>query len=665
MVRFAFKKGLRFLQKTSSFTLLKRLPNGNFQLEDQNGEVSSLTEPQIHTRWSTGVWQIDEESLGASSNVFYHSTPRDLNTFPEAHQDTAIRSLKYLDGIKKLFDLDQSVFVSSPQKLNPKIAAIAIELEDPDPPVPLTIWRWFKKYSPTKCATKLAPQHHKAGRRCDAVQRSIFDEAVAEVFLTPQKKPKKTVLESMQRKIRRLNQPLPEDKHLSEPSSATIYRWLNELNFKVVSNARNGRAATSKELRMVLSTVQVRRILERIELDHTALDIMVICKLTRLILGRPWITLAIDRFSRMIVGFYISFHAPSQTSVLYTLRMMIMPKDAILARFPDVKGPWPARGLPDTIVTDNGMELHGDTVESVCLEMGINLHYCGVAHPEMKGAIERAIGTVNRGLIHSLPGTTFSNVKERGNYDSESHAAMDIEVLTHVLVKWIVDQYHNQPHRGLKGRTPLQVWQESEGSNVIELPAFPRQLDNIVGIDDTRTLFHYGLQHDNLYYNSPLLQTLKEEKEGTRILQLRAFEHDVGYIAVFHPDLKEFFDVPAVDQVYANGVNRHVHKLICAEANRRYSDKWTQEQLLIVKEEIQAIVDKAIRAKKVASRKKVATLMLTDSEQVIHGDSMPALKKATMPVDPTPKPPTRIVTQCSDALPTFNVVTEQLGGASA
>lgn len=660
MVRFAFKKGLRFIQKTSCFTLLKRLANGNFQLEDQKGEISSLTESQIHTRWSTGEWQIDEESLGTSSNVFYYSAPRDLRTLPEADQAIAVRKFKYLNGIQRLFGIDQSVVVSSPQKLEPKIAAIATELADPAPPSPLTVWRWLKKYSATQCITKLGPQHHKAGRRSDAIQRSIFDEVVAEVFLTPQKRPKKTVVESVGRKIARLNQGLTENQRVSEPSPASIYRWLKQLNYQVVSNARNGRVATSKELRSVTGTVKVTRILQRIELDHTPCDVIVICKLTRLILGRPWITLAIDRFSRMVVGFYISFHAPSQTSVLYAMRMMIMPKDAILARFPDVKCPWPARGLPDTIVSDNGMELHGNTVESVCLEMGINLHYCGVAHPEMKGAIERAIGTVNRGLIHSLPGTTFSNVKQRGNYDSESHAAIDIEVLTHVLVKWIVDQYHNQPHRGLKGRTPLQVWQESERSTVIELPAFPRQLETIVGIDDTRTLFHYGIEHDNLFYNSPLLQTLKEKVEGTRILQLRAFEHDVSYIAVFHPDLKEFIDVPAVDQEYACGVNRHVHQLVCAETRKRFTDKWTKEQLLIVKEEIQAIVDEAIRAKKVATRKKVATLTLTDSEQVIHGESTEALKRATIPVDPTPKPSTRIATESGDSLPTFNVVTEQL-----
>lgn len=655
MVRFAFKKGLRFFHKTQVFTLLRRLANGSFQLEDEAGETCNLTEAQMHTRWSTGEWQIDEESLGGSSNVFFYTAPRDLKTLPEEDQDFAIRRMHYIKGIKKLFDQEQASMVSSPDKLEPKISVIAQELNDIDPPSSATVWRWWRKYSPTQCITKLCPGHNRAGRRTNLTQRSIFDEAVAEVFLTTQKQPGKAVVESVERKITRFNQTVAEDKRVGVPSPASIYRWLNQLYYQVVSNAREGRSATAKELRSAIGSVKVSRILERIELDHTPCDVMVICTLTRLVLGRPWITLAIDRYSRMIVGFYISFHTPSQTSVLYAMRMLIMPKDTLLARFPDVIGPWPAQGLPDTIATDNGVELHGDTVESVCLEMGINLHYCGVAHPEMKGAIERVIGTVNRGLIHTLPGTTFSNTKQRGDYDSETHAAIDIEVLTHVLVKWIVDQYHKQPHRGLKGRTPLEMWQESEKSTVIELPAFPRQLENIVGIDDTRTLFHYGLEHDKLFYNSTLLQTLNLKVEGTRKLQLRAFEHDVSHIAVFHPDLREFIDVPAVDQEYASGVNRHVHQLVCAETRKRFTDAWTRAQLLSVKAEIQAIVDEAIRAKKVATRKKVATLTLTDSEQVIHGETLDALQTARTPVDPAPRPSIQLETGHDDKLPAFNM----------
>ncbi|MCW2313709.1 hypothetical protein [Rhodoferax antarcticus] len=653
MVRFSFRKGLRFLQKTKTFELIKRLSNGNFQVEDNSGEVSSLTESEMHTRWASGKWQIDEDSLSAASNVFFYTTPGDLRSLPEKEQEAVSKMVKYLRGIKSMFDEVKSAFLSSPEKLAPKIQVVAQELNDSAPPSPATVWRWWRKFAPTQCITKLQGAHHRAGRRTNKVLREIFDESVLEVFLTNQKLPRKKVVEQVERKITGLNLTLPVDKALKPPSTATVYRWLNTLYYQIVANARNGRATTERELRSVMAGLKVSNILERIELDHTPLDVIVICKLTRLILGRPWITLAIDRYSRMIVGLYISFHAPSQASVLYSMRMMIMPKDDILARFPDVVGPWPARGLPETIATDNGMDLHGNTVEAVSLEMGIMLLFCGVAHPEMKGCIERTIGTLNRDLIHTLPGTTFSNPLERGDYDSTKEAAIDLEVLTHLIVKWIVDDYHKTPHRGLKGRSPLEVWQEAEKNTVIELPAFPRQLENIVGIEDTRTLFHYGLQHDNLIYNSPLLHSLSHKQEGTQKLQLRAFEHDVSYIAVFHPDLKEFIDVPAVDQEYAAGLNRYIHSLVTAETTRRFTDAWTREQRLIVKTEIQIIVDEAIKAKKTGTRKKVAVLNLSDSEQIIFPRTEEALGNARRYVDPQPKADDPLEPGIDDDLPVF------------
>ena len=74
-----------------------------------------------------------------------------------------------------------------------------------------------------------------------------------------------------------------------------------------------------------------------------------------------------------------------------------------------------------------------------------------------------------------------------------------------------------------------------------------------------------------------------------------------------------------------------------------------------VKAEIQAIVDEAIRAKKVATRKKVATLTLTDSEQVIRGDTQEALQRAKISVDPAPKPSMQIHSGHGDKLPEFNM----------
>jgi putative transposase len=621
MVRFAFKAGLRFLQQTRAFTLLKRLANGKLQFEDKEGETVALTEREVFQRWRADEWHIDESSLTAASNVFFTTTPRDLASLPEEDQEDALRKQAYLIGIKKGFDEAGERFVVTPDKLDPHVERIAKERNDPTPPASTTIWRWYRKFAATKCSTKLVTDRSRSGRPTDEVQLSLFDEAVAEVYLTAQKLPGKDVFDRLITKIKRCNEGRQDEAPITAPSRATVYRWLNKLYQRVVVAAREGKAMSERQFRSVQSGLKVKKILERVELDHTSIDLLVICKLTRLILGRPWITLAIDRCSRMVVGFYLSFHSPSATSVLYCLRQSILPKDDLLAKFPGVVGPWPARGIPVSMTFDNGPDLHANAVDSVALEMGVELHYTGAGHPELKGGIERLIGTVSRDLMHKLPGTTFANPKQRGDYDSEKEAAIDLETLTEILIRWIVDVYHKTPHRGLMGRTPLEAWQLGEAERVIELPAYPRQLDIIVGHVANRRIFHYGVDYDNLRYNSPLLQSIRH-RGGTAVnVDIRAFEDSVARIAVLDPDLGEYIDIPAVDLEYATGLNRHVHRLVCAEVRRRLGDAWTSDALREAKAEIQAVVDAAIKSKKTANRKAAAVVMAADSEAVLSGPS--------------------------------------------
>ena len=660
MVRFAFKRGLRFLEETRAFTLVKRLASGKLQFEDKEGELSALTEEEVYERWEADNWHIDETSLSKASNVFYTTTPQPLSSFSEDEQAVASKKMDYLTRIGQSFEAEGQRFVSSPDKLQPFIDKAAAERGDAVAPSVSSVTRWWKKFSATHCLTKLIPDRTRGGRPVDHVQRSLFDEAVEEIYLTKQKLPGKDVVDSLKTKVDRCNKGVAPNEQIPTPSKATVYRWLNNMYASVVAAARDGRQLSERQFRSVTKGLKVKKILERVELDHTALDIMVICKLTRLILGRPWITLAIDRCSRMVVGFYLSFHTPSATSVMYCLRQLILPKDSLVARFPGVIGPWPAKGIPESLTFDNGADLHAGDVDAAALDMGVEIHYTGAAHPELKGAIERLIGSVNRDLMHKLPGTTFANPAQRGDYDSEKEAAIDLETLTELLVKWIVDVYHKTPHRGLRGKTPLQAWQEGEAERVIELPAYPRQLDLIVGHAATRRLFHYGIEYENLKYNSPLLQSIRLRHDFTQDIAIRGFENDVARIAVRDPNLGEFFDVAAVDMDYASGMNRHVHRLVCAETRKRFGDDWTMESLRAVKQEIQAIVDAAVRAKKLATRKAAAVAMASDSERVLNGTTgYESLEKAQVPRDTTSTETAPIFADEDDDIPEFSKETQE------
>ena len=66
--------------------------------------------------------------------------------------------------------------------------------------------------------------------------------------------------------------------------------------------------------------------LERVECDHTMLDLIVVDTETRLPLGRPWLTVMLDIHSRMVHGIYLSFNLSSCLSVIQCLRQAIKPK---------------------------------------------------------------------------------------------------------------------------------------------------------------------------------------------------------------------------------------------------------------------------------------------------------------------------------------------------
>jgi putative transposase len=351
------------------------------------------------------------------------------------------------------------------------------------------------------------------------------------------------------------------------------------------------------------------------------LDFLVTDKITGLTLGRPWLTLALDRYSRMVWGYYISFNAPSAHSVLQCLKNGMLPKDAWLAKYPDVKGVWPARGIPDLIATDNGMDLHSAGFEKTCQEMGIQILYCPAATPQYKGAVERFFRTMAKDLIHRLPGTTFSNVTERGDYPSESMACIDFELLNELVIMWIVDVYIVTPHRGI-GTTPLQKWNESAAKRPIELPVLPQQLDVITGIPAERVLFHYGIELEGLHYNSRRLQEIRQRSGENLKVKLKFYEDKISHIQVFDPFAKEYVQIPATQHGYTQDLVRSVHRLIRIQARQQFGEYFSFEQLQQAKATIQKKIDQAANDKKMANRKQAQRLQFTDSESLMSSQNL-------------------------------------------
>ncbi|SFN90682.1 putative transposase [Formivibrio citricus] len=645
MHRFCFKRGTRFRENQTFWEMHQLLATGKIQFLSDTGEVLNLTREEVLSRWLSQTWRVDEESLGELGKAVYIVTPRDLSTYPPKLQEIAKRRLYYIQAVAP----ESTPY--NPTLWEKLIATAAEACSDTNPPSASSVAEWWRRYRQTKSILKLIPSNKPANSKRKGQQYRIFEEVIGAVYLTEQKLPKLVVAEKIHLAIHQINNGLPAEEKIKPPARSTIYRWLEDLQQDIVDTAREGAEAARMKYRAAIGTVDVKAVLRRIEIDHTSLDLHVIDLQTMLPLGRPWLTKAIDRHSRLIVGFYISFSPPSTHSVLQCLRRSILPKEEWLARYPDIKEIWPAYGIPHLIAVDNGPDLHSEGVELACLDIGITVLFCASKSPDQKGSIERYIRTMNMGLVHRLPGTVFSNPTERGDYAAEERAVIDMETLIHLVTKWIVEVYNVTPHRGAGGR-PLDLWLDSAAKEIIEMPTDPQQLELIGGIPAERTLFHYGIELDGLHYNSEQLQMIRRRFGKNIKLSLKYYADDVAHIHVLDPEDKTYLRVPAKLPEYAQGLAREVHRLIREHARKKFGEHCFAPRLLEAKQEIENIVADALRSKKMGVRKAGAKTVLHDSEAVLKGED--PLAKVRRPIKQVKEiPPEELPDGLNDDLPNF------------
>ncbi len=92
-----------------------------------------------------------------------------------------------------------------------------------------------------------------------------------------------------------------------------------------------------------------------------------------------------------------------------------------------------------------------------CKQLGIELNRLPVRSPWMKGAIERHFRSLNTALVHGLPGTSFSNIVDKGDYDAMQNACISLDVFIKLMHIWLLDYFAENWHEGKQGR-PARLW---------------------------------------------------------------------------------------------------------------------------------------------------------------------------------------------------------------
>jgi putative transposase len=198
--------------------------------------------------------------------------------------------------------------------------------------------------------------------------------------------------------------------------------------------------------------------LSTVQADHSPIQMCLVDSKDRQPIGDAWLTLIVDCFSRMILGFFISLNAPSTLNYGLALAQAFLPKERHL-RKTNVKGEWPCWGVPDLILVDNAAELTGHMIQRARRRHKFGIRRRPVGQPQFGGHVESVFATF-MDWIKTLNGTKFSNPRERAEYDSEGRAILTVEEFEALFTDYVVNEYHLREHsgEGMNGRSPLQRW---------------------------------------------------------------------------------------------------------------------------------------------------------------------------------------------------------------
>lgn len=230
-----------------------------------------------------------------------------------------------------------------------------------------------------------------AGRKkLSSEVQTVFDDHSA-LFWRDRRMTKQDVVYRVHAEIERLNasRRLQGTSLLIPPSRASIYRRLDgQRNYENVLS-RRGRIIADRTFKSIKGSTHTTRPLEIVEFDEKQMDIIILDPSRTFELGRPWLTVGIDVYSRQIVGYHFSFKDPSVQTMMACLRNCIRGNPHLRKRFPSPSTDWEAFGLPQTIKLDNSWANQGSALLDACQDLRVSQHWARNQNPNYKGIVER------------------------------------------------------------------------------------------------------------------------------------------------------------------------------------------------------------------------------------------------------------------------------------
>jgi len=179
-------------------------------------------------------------------------------------------------------------------------------------------------------------------------------------------------------------------------------------------------------------------------IDHTQLDIELTDSSGKHVLGRPWLTLMMDAFSRRALAVHVDFEEPSYRSCMMVLRECVRRRNR----------------LPQCLVVDGGPEFRGTYFEALLARYECIKKTRPPAKARFGSVVERLFGTTNTQFVYNFLGNTqiTRNVRQvTKSVNPKELAVWPLGPFVDQLCHYLYDIYDTNIHPSL-GESPRDAY---------------------------------------------------------------------------------------------------------------------------------------------------------------------------------------------------------------
>ena len=233
-------------------------------------------------------------------------------------------------------------------------------------------------------------------------------------------------------------------------------------------------------------------------MDATQADIYLVSRQDRsIVVGRPYIYLAVDTATHLIAGVYVGYSC-DETAVMACIAQAASDKVEYCAHYGIEITPeqWPSAGMPSEIITDKGREFFGPRMSELCRRYGLEVMTLPPFRPECKGSVEKSIDLLQQRYKPMLRGRGVieDDAQERWATDYRTQAVLDLDDFTRIVIHSIL--YLNSG-RLIDNKTPAERWLElsprlmAVNPQELHIQTLPR---------DTAKLIRKGIRVNRMWY---------------------------------------------------------------------------------------------------------------------------------------------------------------------